>query len=562
VVLARFHDDLGRRTYDIDRDTYRVLTGLEGELTFANIDWEIFYQYGESHEARTDQNNRHSRRFRLATDVTTDANGNPACRATVEAVQPTFDRDIDTCVPLNIFGVGLASQAAKDYVLVDLVNRAKLTQHVAGATLSGELFELPGGRMGFAGGAEFRRETSDFQPDSLFVQGAVFDGQLLPVMGKYEVLEGYLEVRAPILADLPGAKLLSIEGGVRISDYDSIGNTTSWRGALEWAPVADLRLRGGVARAVRAPNVGELFSPVRQSFAGILDPCDRLNVGLGPNPAQRLANCTAQLAPLGLNPTTFNDPQRGVTKRIIVGGNPELAEETADSTTIGLVFTPRFLKGFSAAIDAFDIEIEDAIEAPQFQQIVNDCYDRFESTANEFCGLFERVAGDALNGVIRNVRATQLNIAALETKGIDFTLRQIFDLGGRFGDVLNLSLVGTYLDEANFLPASNAADIDVVAGELLAPRVRGVLDVNYGNGPLTLGWRLRYIGEAVFDREEDPVEVRSPQEASAHPISDIQMRYRFGQQPRFDLYLGVNNVFDRDPPSIARAGATGAGFSP
>lgn len=561
VLLSRFHADLGKRATDVDRDILSLLAGLEGALPGTRFVWDAFYQYGESQESRTDRNNRHERRFRLATDVTTDASGQPACRATAQATGPTFDPDVDNCLPLNIYGSGIFDPAARDFVMVDLVSQSQITQHLAGAVLRGELFDLPAGAVSVAGGAEYRRETSDFQPDPLSVQGVVFEGQTLPVRGKYEVIEGFAEASVPLLSDLPGAQALSVEGGVRFSDYDTVGKTTSWRAGLQWAPIQDIRLRAGIAEAVRAPNIGELFSPVQPGFANFNDPCDKDNVNLGPNPEQRLANCTAELASLGLNPATFDDPLTAVSKEVIVGGNPDLLEETAETLTVGLVFMPRFATSFTATVDFFDIEIEQAIAVPQIDQIVESCYDRFSSTDNEFCGLFERTSSGALLGAIRDVRATQLNIAALQVRGTDFAVRYRLNTPWLSGGSLGFALVGTYIDLSNFVAASDAAQIDKSAGEISVPRLRGNLDTVFQAGPLTASWRLRYRGEGRVDVQADPEQL-SPDSVGSHVISDVQLRYAFGQQAAteastgIDVYVGVNNLFDKDPPALTRAVTT------
>lgn len=569
VVLSRFHRDLGIRTAKIDRDTIRLVAGFDGDIPGIDANYEVYYQYGEANQTRLDLNNRDNRRFILATDVTTDVAGvlgtpgAPACRSTLDAGGvPTGDPAIDDCVPLNVFGaVGAASQEAIDFIELDLVSTGKLSQHVVNASVAGTVFDLPAGPISVSGGFEYRKETSSTQPDTAFVQGIPFDGDTMPVSGAYDVIEGFFEARVPILAGVPFVELLAVEGGVRLSDYNTVGSTTAWRASAEWSPVEDIRFRGGYARSVRAPNISELFAPQEGGFSHITDPCDKDNVNLGPDPARRLANCTALLAPFGLDPLTFDDPLASVTNSTLIGGNPDMTEETAKSITAGAVLTPRWTPGFVLAVDFFDIEITDAIASPGIPQIVTNCVDRFDSVDNEFCALFSRSSQPAELGAIQDVVAIQRNIAALEVRGVDFEASYAFDLedvglgDGNAGSI-NLRVVSTYLDKMRTLPESEAASFDEDAGEVSSPHWRFNLQTAYNNGPFTFNWLMRYIGGGVLDvQDPKPQEAADPFRNGAGTVHDIQARYIFdigNRGDRVELFFGINDLLDKTPPILSR----------
>ncbi len=536
VLYSRFHEDLGVRTQEVDRDVFRLAFGFDGYIEAIDSSYEVFYQYGETDYDLTVLNNRNSRRFALAVDAVSDGDGNPVCRATRDAGGPTGDPDIDECLPLNIFGANNFDQAARDYAMVDLKSNGKLEQSVFGASLAGSLFDMGDKPVLYAAGFEWRKEESAFNPDPLQISGNNFDGLVPVTKGDFQVSELFAEVMLPLVADLPAAKSVELEAGARLSDYDSIGNTEAFRANLTWVPVDGLRFRGGIAEAVRAPNINELFAPSGETFALTLDPCDTANINNTENPARRAANCAA----LGV-PVDYTDPQANVFKSVLGGGNPDLQEEVAESLTYGVVISP--WDNFSLSLDWFDIEIEDAIFSESSQSIVDNCVDLFDTIDNQFC---DRVTRDADTSTITSVSSIPINIGALEVKGLDFQLDYAVNFG-EWGD-LQTTLVGTHLDELNIVPTGEVVDIDKDAGEVGSPELQANLSLAYHLRGLTASWQMRYIGEQEISREDDDFESRNPHEYGSYTLNDMQLRYEFGLQSRYTTYFGVNNVFDREPP--------------
>ncbi len=205
-------------------------------------------------------------------------------------------RSLADCVPYNIFGNGVRNQAAADWVNMDSVSHTKVTQQVVSGSLSGNFgsfLQLPGGSIGFAVGAEYRKEESDSDPAQEIADGLTWWGPITPSGGSFDVKEVFGEVNLPILMDAPGAHRLTLGAAVRLSDYSTVGSTNAWKLDAVYAPVEPVTFRATYAQAVRAPNISELFSPESTTFHFITDPCDlnELNNGTG----FREANCAALL---------------------------------------------------------------------------------------------------------------------------------------------------------------------------------------------------------------------------------------------------------------------------
>lgn len=563
VYLSRLDTDYSVPFYEVSRKNYRVVSGIEGTIPGTDMFFDLFMQYGKTTEKLATNNLKNALRVFYAVDAVVDttgatgvAPGAAACRVTLNAAlgAGSTDPNVLDCLPLNLFGLNQADQGAIDYVRINTLDHRSLKQFVGGGSIGGDLFDMPGdaGSVNFVSGFEYRSERSSSVPDAIYADGSL--GDFPEVSGVYNVIEGFAEVRVPLITGKKFAEVLAVEGGVRVSHYNTVGNTVAWRAGAEWAPIEDIRFRAGYARAVRAPNIGELFSPQQVGATAIDDPCDSGRVGLGPNPALRLANCTADLATLGLDPASFNDFAGNQT--IIGGGNPDLQEETTKTITLGAVFTPTAIPGLLLTVDYYTVKLDGAIASPSVSQIINDCYDRFDSTANEFCALFNRDTTPGISfGQIENLVLTTLNIDSFEVSGVDFEASYRFELS-KTDDLgnLNLRVVGSYLSKLNTLPASDAANVDKSAGELTNPKWRINFNAIYNKGPFTFSWLMRYIGGSVIDVQvENPVEHSDPFGVSPTTIHDLQFRYALEQgSGRYDFYIGINNVFDSTPNPLTR----------
>lgn len=577
-TVARFLQDLGTRDERSERDVFRIVGGVKGD--FWN-DWkyELSANYGEVREDTTILGNIIPQRFLLAMDAGRNpVTGQIQCRSQYDPTAAfAYDSDDDlaaeiaNCVPYNPFGAA-DNSAARAYITEDTTSSAKLTQFVASAYLSGtssSFLNLPGGPLGFAVGAEYRRETLFYKADPIVEAGRTFYNAL-PTFSPdaFEVKEAFAEVRIPILADVPFFEELSLSGAARVSDYGgAVGTTWAYNGGFEWQVVPDIRIRGQYGRSVRAPNLTETAFPLTQNFApGFSDPCLPQNIGNGT--ANRAANCAADLGTL-LNTAAFTSLPT-YSLEILSGSNTALTEETSDSYTLGAVFTPSFLRGFSLTVDYFDIKVNDVITSPSAQQVVNSCYD-LPDLNNQFCALFQRYRGavgttgpgSEVPGQILQADAQiiPLNYAARTVRGIDVDLAYSRSFGENTR--LNARLIYTHLFErSNFEDPSRPTFENRILGELGDPQdeFRFTTDLKFGD--YTLGYTMQYIGPQVLNLYEDtnPLQDRAPQNADyADRVGYDGVFYhdvRFGAEiDRFELTLGVDNVLNTNPP----LGLTGIG---
>ncbi|MFM7349104.1 MAG: TonB-dependent receptor domain-containing protein, partial [Erythrobacter sp.] len=283
----RFNYDLGTRAEDHRRETYRVVLGASGDLsTKGNLRYEVAASWGRTETFYDTGGNINIARYNNATDAARDAQGNIVCRINLNPA--TAD---PACVPLNPFGFGNASQAAKNYVLATAFRNQWAEQINATAFISGNtegFFKLPGGPVGFALGAEYRSEDAFSAFDPLTTSGATF----LNAIGafnppKQEIRELFGELRLPLLANTPFFEELTIEGAVRYSDYNTANKGVwAYNGGIVWSPVRDIRFRAAYGRAVRAPNIGDLYATASETFLnGLADPCNQTIITDNPNRA-------------------------------------------------------------------------------------------------------------------------------------------------------------------------------------------------------------------------------------------------------------------------------------
>ena len=544
VLVTRDNFDLGINTEQTTRETLRGVLGANGRIS-EHLTYEASYVYGETESRILTQGNRLEAQWLAAVDVVTDpGTGRPVCRSSLD---PDAPPELAGCIPYNIFGDGVRDPAAIDFVTTDSVSRSKVTQHVASGSLSGDFgayFSLPGGPVGFAVGAEYRREASEFRPDPLIRDGLTWAGAVAPQSGSFEVIEAFAEVNVPVLKEAPFAHLLSFGAAVRVSDYSTVGMTTSWKVDGVYAPVRDVTLRGTYSQAVRAPNIAELFAPPSSSFNFIVDPCDtaELNNGSG----TRESNCAALLTALGVDPTTFSPsstPQSSVYTEGVAGGNRSLSEETAKTWTVGFVLRPSFLPGFSLSADWYDIEITDAINTPEAQELAELCVDQ-PALDNPFCPGISR---DPETGYIVGFNVRPDNVASFRTAGLDLTAAYVkaTESYGTFG----VQLVGGYLDRLEFV-ATPGASVSSERGQQYSPEYVATFNATWTRGPLAIAYGINWFSET--DRFSRETLAGDPDYAAARYLKakekwDHDLNVAVDVNDWLNVYAGVNNLFDQRP---------------
>jgi len=571
--LRRNWIDLGIRDEQIKRETYRAVVGVRGDF---NEDWnyEVAVNYGEFREKNLIQGNINAQRFLLAQDTVRDASGTIRCRAQVDGRYGGADiggnpaqlaADIAACVPLNPFGQGSVSDAARNYLLVPSRASGKITQLDITAFVSGDssqLFELPGGPIGFSVGGEYRRETNRYDLDDFTQAGYAFYNAIPSLTAPaFEVKEVYGEVRLPILKDVPFFQELTLTGNGRIADYKgATGTVYAYGGGVDWRPIDDVRFRGTYSRSVRAPNLTELYSAQGQNFApGFVDPCSARNIGTGS--ANRAANCAAAGVPTAYDFVYLSSLET------VSGGNPQLGAEKSDSYTAGVVFTPTFVPGLSISVDYFDITVNNVIASVNAQQIANLCYDS-SSLSNQFCSLFQRAgAAGGPNGeqafqiLQGSLLESTANFAKLKARGIDTKIdyRHAFDWG-----VLNIGVNYTRtLQRDDFTNPDDTGFRDRILGELGDPKNEVNMNSSLKVGRVTFGYQLRWIDKMYLNTYEDynslnGLPPQNPDFYSVKKYPDVfyhDVRLDIDVSDQFNLTLGVDNVGNKMPPF----GLTGVG---
>jgi iron complex outermembrane recepter protein len=563
VSVSRDNFDLGLRGEDIDRETIRAVVGINGDLS-ADYRYEVAYVYGQSEIDSGVVNNRYSDRFLAAIDVVADpVSGEPTCRSnldpTVLPFQPfqsfdfsgalSFTPGPDSgCLPLNIHGDGVADPEAIAWVMFGNSTPSKMTQNVFTGYVSGPVpgIALPGGPIDAVVGVEWRRETSRSTPPEEDQLGLTWSNVLLPSDGDFDVKEAFVELRAPLLEDAAFADTLSLSAALRLSDYSTVGSTTTWNAGLVWAPIRDVSFRATVAESVRAPNIGELFSPQNQTFNFIDDPCD---VSFQNNGTQyREQNCATVLGSLGIDPTTFSDPN-AFSIGGIQQGNADLSEETARSYTYGVVLRPSFAPRLIVAIDYYDINIEDAISTAEAQDVADNCVDQ-PTLDNVFCDVLSR---DPTTGAIDGFVVQPENVAAFRTRGIDFEVNYALEsaqLGlsrdiGNFG----LTLAGNHLDRLTTIPTIGAEQVDD-RGTIYAPEWQTTLDLTWHWQALTINYGFNYFDETTrfswLELQGDPDSAsRENIYYDARETHDLSAAFDF--LGGYRVYAGVNNLTDQRP---------------
>ncbi|WP_028284848.1 TonB-dependent receptor plug domain-containing protein [Oceanicaulis alexandrii] len=560
VLILRRNVEGGSRNSDIRHTTYRGVVGLRGQVADSPFDYDVYASYSNVSFAENYNNELSIRKSSLALNAVDDGAGNIVCAVNADADPSNDDA---ACVPYNIFS-GTPSAAAIAYITNPLLQRGTVTQQVVSGSMFGDLgayglvspFATSG--VGVAFGAEYRRDSLSLLPDSNYQSGDGFGqgGPTPPVSGTTDVWEVFGEAQIPIIEGAQFAEVLAVELAYRYSDYSTGVSTDTYKVAGEWAPIDDLRFRGSYQRAVRAPNVIELFSnqsiglfDLTQGANGLYDPC------AGANPSATLAQCqntgvtAAQYGNIADNPAgQFNQ---------LGGGNPNLDPEVADTYTIGFIFTPSFIEGLTITADYFDIEVEDTVSTVSPNQSLTQC---LATGDQSFCSLVNRGDGGTLwanpSGFIV---ATNTNIGSLSTSGFDISATYSLDLENFVSGSgsLELEYVGTLLDSLETVSSPTATPFDCVGFYSSScgtpnPEYRHKATATWltpFNADFTLSWR--HFGEVEIFGGGAAIN----QTLESQDWFDLSGNFYARDNVRFRA--GVNNIFDKEPPLSA---AVGAGF--
>jgi iron complex outermembrane recepter protein len=549
VEYSRRTTELGDRGARSNRDTYRFVVGLEGDVA-DRFNWSTFYSFGRMDDAQQGGGQVNVLNMREALNATVDADGNIVCASPAAVAEG--------CVPINLFGRGSISPEAADYVRAPTSRQMLTEQESWGADFGGELFDLPAGAFAFAVGVEHRRERAEDVPDVLTQRGLNAGNAEAPVYGEFDVNEAFVEVDIPLLSDLPFVHELSLGGAYRYSDYSTVGNTDAYAARLSWAPVESVRFRGQYARAVRAPNINELFAPGGENFATVSDPCNGVTATDTGTVAQNCRSIPAvaeRIAATG----AFNLSQTEIqgTGGFTGRGNQDLDAETSDSWSFGVVFDRDLstVGQMTVSLDYFKIEIEDLIDTVERQTAVDFCFENAQFP-NDFCALLTRdTDGPAFQlGELTEVNNGFINEGTLETEGIDLSVLWSWDMQDWVQAVPGqVSFRVNYTHLLDFTEFK-FGELDELVGEVGFPENRWQTALVYSLGPVQAIWEWNYIEDSVADKSSDLFNFK----VGTNSVHDLQLSYNFAEGglltgTAFEgtrLYFGVNNLFDEDAPII------------
>jgi len=539
-----------------DHDVTRVAVGIRGDLGdvsdsfLRNLKYDVYYSWARSEDISTQDG--------------------AASRA--QYAQALLRPNPTTDPVSNIFGQNL-SPAAVDAILINSRNETNAEQNIASASITGDAFDTWAGAVGFSFGLEWRKSEAEYLPDTYLRTGDVAGfnaGQ--PTAGDVTATEIFGEVRIPILADLPGVQNLSLNGGFRTSDYDldGVGRVNTYLYGMDWRIADSLKVRAQFQHAIRAPNIGDLYGGQQLNFPTLIDPCGNQNVA-NQTPEVRDV-CIATGVPTGSVFTQSVQPNNTVP--VLSGGNPDLQEEASDTFTFGFVITP--IESLYMSIDYFDIELDGAIGpvAGGAQNVLNLCYYTIQDAGSALCGNVQR---DPSTGAITTpfaINTGQTNIGALETAGVDFNTTYGWDAGFGMGGAsrFQLSTAWTWTKEFNLTPVAGLPQTNFcmgfygsTCGEPI-PEWKGITRVTWNTGPLGVSLRHRYVASVYTDRLMTALvnnQVPNPTTWSnpgfpAMNYFDLSGTYDFGD--KVQVYAGVNNVTDEDPPIVAGFGGYGNTF--
>lgn len=549
VYFARhFDDELGQGGSEYRRRLFQGVVGLEGDFSLGGRAWNYaaYYSYGRTRQRNRDIDTVAYDRYYLAVDSTTAADGSAICRS-------TLDDPGNGCVPLNPFKRLTAEEIG--YLRYDSDwATTTMTQQVLSAYASGGIFDLPGGEAQIVFGGEYRKERNDIGAIAQYdPANPAYDATLgttqLPLRGQYDVKELYSELHLPLLAGKPFAERLGVDAAVRVSDYNTAGRTVTNKFGIDWSPIRDITLRGTYGKAVRAPNIGELYTASSIGGMWITDPCNTYNLRYRTDRSQYAAANCAQLNP-------SDKDTYWLYRDIITKGNLDLGNETAKTRTVGVVLRPRFLEDFSLSVDYYNIDLRGAIDSFPAQTIINKCVDA-PTLDNQFCSFVGRDAGGNLLDVITQ----KLNLSRYLTRGVDFAAQYRYDLAGLWGQnagALSFDLNYTRLIRQDYtLDPDQPEDVTRFAGVFGSPQWKGVLRSTWSNQHAGATWSLRHIAKMRTSTQITDTDYQKVWTGNVF-YSDVSGYYRL--KSGLELFGGITNAFDRAPPRVPGAEAGGANF--
>jgi len=525
IYVGKRNVEGGPRSNNFSNDGFRTVVGSKGDI---NDQWsyDVSYLYAQTRQTSTYINDFFAPNITAVLNQDACDNGCPGYSVfTPNGVTPEQAN--------SLTGTGMLSSQSTTEVITGFV--------------TGELFELPtaSSPIQVVVGYEWRGEDFNRTSDTVFAEGQLLGqgGPTPSLGGGFTVSEFFGEVNIPLVDGLVA------DLAYRYSDYSTVGGQDTYRFGLDWQPIELARIRAGFNRAVRAPNVAELFSVNNLGLWAGADPC------AGATPEYSLEQCArtgvtaAQYGSIVASPA---DQYNQVT-----GGNVNLDVEEADTITIGLVLTPT--DNLTVSFDYWSIEIENTIATVGAENIVRQC-----ATNGSLCSSITRgPTGNLWQGEIPRVFNGLQNIGTNEWEGVDVAGSWFMDaMGGTF----DVKLAGTYMltKEVEILPGEAFDCVGLISSRCYpSPEWRHTLTASYDSNEwwaVTARWRyfdgVDYDGALISKRSEGADAITQGNVSSAESYLDLNATFRFLGDS--ELLVGINNVLDEEPPLVGGTLASNA----
>lgn len=551
--------EVGPRFDDRTFNSFRILLGGRGDLPDfgQGQDWgyEFYYSFATTNRTSLVLNRTSDIRIQQALFAEVDpGTGDMVC------TDPTGG-----CVPIGLFGEGSISAEAGSFIAPDATEFEDTEQQIANIVVSGTLMDLPAGDLGVAFGFEYRDEFARLQPDNLLQTGELGPGNDNdPTSGSFDVFEFFGEALIPVVRDMPFVESLEIEGAFRVADYSTVGTNVSFKGGGTWTPYDGVKFRGLFQRAVRAPNVDELFQGGEAQSESATDICTATLVNantaaqFGLSLDEFINFCQLQGVP---DPGVFVADSQIFT---ITQGNPDLEEERANTITAGAVIQPGFIPGLSITADYFRISLVNAIDDFDADTTLGLCAEDFARSGNVNSPICQAVIRNPINGSISELNAPRVNLGEEIREGVDwqldyrFALDDVLPFGGPGidGATLRVYHVGTYFLKNLTQPTPTSDRIDCNGifggdctglGNFAQAKWRLTNNVDYAWDMVNLRAQVRIVGP-LTNINIDTIDVLATPETDTEIYLDLAATVDITDT--LQVYFGVNNVFDNEPPIL------------
>jgi iron complex outermembrane receptor protein len=540
-VNRRFTESGGRR-FTQSVDSFRMLGGLRGAIA-DSVEWELSYIYSEGEVVN--ETNFYHRFDRWAIMVDPDQ-----CAADPGCVDATGPQNVLN--PFQPFG-GITQDELGFLMASSLKDQYKNNMQNLNLSFNGAFGELEGGAIGWSAGYEWRKEGATFVPDEFLGSGLTTGGASDPLSGSFKVDELYGEMLFPLLAGRSFAESLEVEAAIRYSDYNTAaGSTTNGKLGVNWAITNSWRVRTSYSTGFRAPNVVEQVAGQSTAFPIVENPCEYY--GLRSDATDNIqANCAAEGLPddfgLGFQwqAAYFLNP------------DPEMKPEESTTWTFGLVWTPENIEGLRLSLDWWQYEIDEYIDAPDYNGVLRNCLDAEDQDANAAaggaCSIFlNGTSGLNFGGAVGDDAETEFgNLGKVETAGLDWAADYTRPVEWGFINLMEIRFFGTYLDKyRETFPLSGTQELVGTAGDDdgfgVYPEWRWNTMFTLSSNNASLGWNMYWIDET--DDLLRPAEITDAPKADSVLYHDLVGSYTWRQAI---FSMGLENLTNEKPPRFHSA---------